>query len=135
MLNLKTLAAADTYALHLRNEVDEPLYDDGQPVEIVVYGPGTKQWQRAKSAHENRLLQRLQRKGKAAEMTPDEKARTNAEFLTDITAEVRRLAYEDLTGRDMLLGLYSDPAIGFIAEQVHRAVHDWANFSKGSAKS
>ena len=40
-----------------------------------------------------------------------------------------------LTGRELFHAVYSDPSIGFIAEQVAKFSGDWANFSKGSAKS
>jgi hypothetical protein len=30
---------------------------------------------------------------------------------------------------------YSDPSIGFITEQVNKAISDWANFTPQSAKT
>ena len=133
-LELKQLAANDTGVLELRNGDDSPLMDGDKPVTVTVYGPGSRQYTAAKSAQQNRLVAKLQR-GKAATDTPEEKARHEAEFLAAITHSMDGLAYGDLTGRELHLAVYSDPAIGFIGEQVAKFAADWANFSKGSAKS
>lgn len=137
-LNIKALAAVDTHTLHVRGADDELLYDgdgdDRQPVEIVIYGPGTKQYRKAKSDQENRIVARLQKRGAAAQ-TPEARAREQAEFLADVTAEIRQMSYpgddgQPLTGRDLAVAIYRDPGIGFIADQVHQVAHNWANFSK-----
>jgi len=40
-----------------------------------------------------------------------------------------------LTGIEMFKQAYLDPSIGFISEQVNKAINDWANFTKGSDKT
>jgi hypothetical protein len=139
MLNLKTRAAADTAVLELRDLDDSPLtFTDGkgkvQPVTVTVYGPGSRQYVAAKAAQQTRLVARVQR-GKSLSESPEEQARHQAEFLAATTAAMDGIEYEGLAGRDLFLAVYSDPAIGFIAEQVAKFGADWANFSKGSAKS
>lgn len=134
-LDIKRSAAADTFTFQLLDGADEPLFDDdGKPVKVTVYGPGSKPFAKAKSAQENRIVQRLQRKGRT-DQSPEEKAKQTAEFLADVTVEFSNLDYEGKTGRDLAIAVYSDTSIGFIADQVHKAAHDWANFSTGSAKS
>jgi hypothetical protein len=40
-----------------------------------------------------------------------------------------------LTSAEMFKAVYLDTSIGFIAEQVNKAIGDWANFTKGSVKN
>lgn len=137
-INIKAHAAADTHTLHVRGADDEPLYDgegdDRKPVEIVIYGPGTRQYRKAKSDQENRIVARLQKRG-ATVQSPEARAREQAEFLADVTAEIRCMDYpgedgQPLQGRDLAVAIYRDASIGFIADQVHQVAHNWANFSK-----
>jgi len=134
-LNLKTLAASETGVLELRNGDDTPLTTDaGLPVTVTVYGPGSKAFAAAKAAQQNRLIAKLQRRG-GAEESPEAKAKNDADFLASITVAMDGVDYDGLTGRELFHAVYSDPSIGFIAEQVAKFSGDWANFSKGSAKS
>lgn len=133
--DIKSAAARDTYTFQLCDGEDQLLFDEqGEPVEVTVYGPGSKPFQKAKGAQENRIVQRLQRKGRT-DQTPEEKQRQQAEFLADVTVEFKRLDYEGKTGRELSMAVYMDTSIGFIGDQVHKAAHDWANFSSGSAKN
>lgn len=134
-LNLKTLAASETGVLELRNGDDTPLLqDNGLPCTVTVYGPGSKAFAAAKAAQQNRLIAKLQRRG-GAEESPEAKAKNDADFLASITVAMDGVDYDGLTGRELFHAVYSDPSIGFIAEQVAKFSGDWANFSKGSAKS
>lgn len=133
-LDLDTIAASDTADLHLRAGNDALLYtSEGQKVEVVVYGPGTEQFQTAKSDHENRLLNRMQRRGSKSELSAEEKRRTSAIFLADVTKEFRNVTMRGMTGRDLALAVYQSQPHAFIADQVWKFSHDWANFSKTSA--
>lgn len=134
-LNLKTLAANETGVLELRNGDDTPLLqDNGLPCTVTVYGPGSKAFAAAKASQQNRLIAKLQRRG-GAEESPEAKAKNDADFLASITVAMDGVDYDGLTGRELFHAVYSDPSIGFIAEQVAKFSGDWANFSKGSAKS
>lgn len=134
-LNLKTLAASETGVLELRSGDDTPLLqDNGLPCTVTVYGPGSKAFAAAKAAQQNRLIAKLQRRG-GAEESPEAKAKNDADFLASITVAMDGVDYDGLTGRELFHAVYSDPSIGFIAEQVAKFSGDWANFSKGSAKS
>lgn len=142
-MKIKDIAVLDTHRLHLRDAEGELMYevdahgqpDETKPVVAVIYGPGTKQYRKAKADQQNRAIGLLQRKG--AKQTPESIAQQTAEFLADITAELHHLDADDddgepLAGRDLFVAVYRDPKIGFIADQVHAAVHDWANFSRAS---
>jgi hypothetical protein len=39
-----------------------------------------------------------------------------------------------MAGYEMFKAAYLDPGIGFISEQINKAVGDWANFTQGSSK-
>ncbi|MDD2742325.1 MAG: hypothetical protein PHV02_08630 [Rhodocyclaceae bacterium] len=135
MFNLKTLAVADTSELHLRSATDELLYDaTGKPLTITVFGPGSKAYAKAASAQQNRMIDKLKRKGRS-EQTPEQKAQEQADFLASITVSFTNFEYgSGLNGFDMYQAAYADTEIGFIAEQVGKHVGDWANFTKTSAK-
>lgn len=133
MFEITSLAAKDTFTHNLVNANDEPLLDaDGKPISVTVYGPGSKPYQRANAERSQRLMKRMQRKGKL-ELSAEEQARENAAFLAACTVSFNGWAYKgDATAFE---AAYADPSIGFIADQVSKAIGDWANFSQTSANS
>lgn len=135
MLNIKTLAVKETADIHLRNGDDELLFDkDGKPLTITVYGPGSKAYARAQADSQNRMIDKLKKKGKT-DQSAEQKALEQAEFLAACTVSFNNFDYEGLAGFDQFKAAYADPSIGFIAEQVGKHISDWSNFTTGSAKS
>lgn len=131
MLNILTRAVAELLTFELADADDSPLVDDaGRPVTCTVHGPGSRRHQQAQQRKSDKLLNKMVR-GKP--LTSEEQQRSQSEFLADITESID-LAYDDLDGRDKLVAIYSDPAIGFIRDQVERKVGDWGNFKQGSPK-
>lgn len=131
MLNIRTRAVAETLTFDLTDADDAPLVDDaGHPVRCTVYGPGSRRFQQAQQRRQDRLMEKAVRR-KA--MPAEEQARVQAEFLADITESID-VAYDDLDGREKLIAIYSDPAVGYIRDQVERKVSDWGNFKQGSPK-
>ncbi len=121
--------------LPLMGPDDQPLIIDGVPATVTLYGPGSKPFARAQAAQQNRLVDKLKRKGKA-DATAEDKAREQAEFLAGCTKQFSaNVKYDDLTGNDLALAIYADASIGFIAEQAGKHLGDWANFRQPSAKS
>lgn len=137
-LDIRSRAVLERIDVDLVDETDTPLLaDDGRPCRASIHGPGSKRYVQAQARRQSRLMAKLQR-GKQLAETGDEQLRSQAEFLADITDSID-LDYKDdsgalLTGRDKLIAIYSDPSIGFIAEQITRKAGDWGNFSKGSPK-
>lgn len=127
MFEITTLAARDTFVHELTNANDEPLRDaEGNRLSVTVYGPGSKAYQKANAERTQRLMKRMQRKGKA-DMSAEEQTRENALFLAACTVSFNGWAYHgDATAFE---AAYADPSIGFIADQVAKAIGDWANFS------
>ena len=135
-MDITQFAVSETGILHLRDANDEPMVgEDGQPMTITGYGPGSREYNRAQAAQQNRLIRKLQRKGKTDE-TAEQKIREQAEFLADCTKEFSsNIMLGDLKGRELFLGVYQESKVGFIAEQFNRWLNDWANFKQPSAKS
>lgn len=136
MFKIESIGVAETSDLHLRSATDELLYDDkGKPLTVTVCGPGSKTYAKAAAAQQNKAIEKLKRKGKL-DQSAEDKAREQACFLAAVTVSFNNFGYgSGLEGAEMFKAAYADTAIGFVAEQVGKHVGDWANFTKGSAKS
>ena len=134
-MDLRTFAVEETGVLHLVSASDEPLHDaEGKPLTVTLYGPGSRHYARAQAVQQNRMIDKLKRKG-ASNQTAEEKAREQAEFFAMCTKEFSaNIEYEGLSGDALFKAVYSDTSIGFIAEQVGKYLGDWSNFTKGSSK-
>lgn len=132
MFDISKLAVKETTVIELETPDGEPLLDEnGKVLSVTVYGPGSKQFQRAQGKRNRAILEYVRKGGK--KMKDDEQRELDAEFLADCTASFNGFVYKDLTGYDMFKAAYLDPSIGFIAEQVNKAIGDWANFTNKSA--
>lgn len=136
MFEITSVAAKDTFTVNLLNANDEPLLDDqGEPISITVYGPGSKTHQRAQARLNQRYIDRAAKKGGKVKLSAEEQMKEQAEFLAACTHSFNGFAYQGAATPEAILAAYSDPSIGFIADQVAKALGDWANFSTSSAKS
>lgn len=135
MTDIKRFAVEETSVLALLGPDDAPLVgDDKLPMTVTLYGPGSKSYARAQAAQQNRMIDKLKRKGKA-DQSAEDKAREQAEFLAGCTKEFSaNIEYEGLKGEALHKAVYADTSIGFIAEQVGKHLGEWSNFSKGSPK-
>ena len=133
-MDIRKFAVEPTSRLHLRDAADELMYADDdptKPIVAIVHGPGSKQYAKAQAAQQNRIIDKLKRKGKT-EQSADQIAAEKAEFLADCTAGFENLDYDGLTGAELARAVYGDTSIGFIADQVAKWMGDWSNFTKGS---
>lgn len=134
-MDIKKLAVAPTKRLHLRDAADQLIYADTEktmPVCVNLYGPGSKEYVRAKAAQSNRLMDKIRRKGKF-DQTAEQNAAENAEFLTACTASWENLEYGHITEANALsMAVYSDESIGFIADQITKELNEWSNFTRPS---
>jgi hypothetical protein len=135
MFEITSIAAKDTFTLPLVNGNDEPLRDAaGAALSVTVYGPGSKAFAAAQAARNQRMLDRMANKSRVR-INADEKADESAEFLAACTVSFNGWGYQGAADAPAILAAYRDPTIGFIADQVSKAVGDWANFTKGSSAS
>jgi hypothetical protein len=134
MFDISTLAVKETAVVDLESPDGERLLDDaGNPITITVYGPGSRQYQKAQSVRNRAILEYVRKGGK--KMKDDEQRELDADFLATCTASFNGFTYKDFTGYEMFKAAYLDASIGFISEQVNKAIGDWANFTKASDKT
>ena len=131
-MDIKKFAVTPTARLELRDASDELMTNEqGQVLAVNLYGPGSKQYAKAQAAQNNRIVDKLKRKGKA-DQTAEQIASEKAEFLADCTESFENLEYDSLTGRALFMAVYSDITIGFVADQAAKHIGDWANFTQKS---
>lgn len=134
-MDIRKLALVPTAVLHLQDANDEPIYADAKmekPVQIHLYGPGSKQFAAAEARNNRKIVESMSsRRGK----NKLDQAELRVDFLVSITKEFENIEYEGLTGEDLYRAVYSDNTLRFIADQVHAFVHEASNFTKSSPKS
>ncbi len=134
-MNIKRFAVEPTKKLHLRDASDQLMYDDEEktlPMIVNLYGPGSKQNAKAKAAQNNRIMDRLKRKGNI-EQTAEQAAAETAEFLSACTESWENVEYDQITELNALsMAIYTDKSIGFIADQVAKELNEWSSFTKPS---
>lgn len=137
MKDIRQFAVETAGTLHLRDGNDELMYADAenqQPITVDLYGPGSKQHARAQAAVQNRMMDRMKRKGKS-DLTAEQKLEEDARFLADCTKGFSNLEYDQLTGDALFMAVYMDKTLGFIADQAAKFIGDWANFTRASTKA
>lgn len=137
-MDIRTLAVEPSKKLHLRDANDQLIYADEAktlPVCVNLHSPGSKTYAKAKASQNNRLLEKLKRKGKF-EQSAEQSAAETAEFLADVTESWENMQYGSIIEtRALSLAVYTDESIGFIADQVNKELGDWSNFTKHSKAS
>lgn len=138
MFDITKTSVEETAELELVGPDESPLIgEDKKQCTITLYGPGSEPFERAAAKRQNRLVDRLKRKGKA-DMSPEEQRAEQAEFLASVTVSFNGFGYPpagEATGKDLFRALYKDRKLGFITDQVQKFVGDWGNFTGGSATS
>lgn len=143
MSSLTKNELVDVSTLHLRDAEDELMYADGpdgqpdlgKPQRIHLYGPGTKQFARAQADRNNRMVERMQRKGKT-KMTADESIQDRADFVAAVTKSMENIDSDHgHTGSDLHMEIYLNPKLGYIAEQAEAHARNTANFKAPSTTS
>ena len=139
-MDIRKFAVEETSVITLNDAADAPMVgEDGKPMTVTLYGPGSKHYARAQAAQTNRMIDKLKRKGKSDE-TDEQKRREQAEFLAACTKEFSpNIEYpngdgKSLTGEALHKAVYAELSIGFIAEQVGKHLGEWSNFKTGSPK-
>jgi len=134
MFDISKLAAKETTIVELESTDGELLVNDqGEPITITVYGPASKQFQKAQGVRNRAILEYVRKGGK--KMKDDEQRELDADFLATCTVSFNGFTYKDYTGYEMFKHAYLDPSIGFISEQVNKAIGDWANFTPAPQKN
>lgn len=138
MFDITSQAVVDTAPIHLKGADGEHLFDGaGKPVRIVIYGPGSKQFAAIEARQTSRAVKRMQdNDGKVAVAPPEQRDAEQAEDLAAITVAFENFTYPpaaDKQGQELFQALYADRRLGYITQQVLKAVQNWGNFKAGSA--
>jgi hypothetical protein len=136
MLNISTLAAAASAAIHVKNSEGEPLYDGDKPVRIIVHGPGSRAYSTVESRQTARAVKRMNdNEGKITVASAEERRAETAEDLAAVTIAFENFTHGDgqLQGEDLFKAVYADQSLGYITKQVTKFIGDWGNFRPGSA--
>lgn len=135
MFDITSQAVTDTATIHLKSAAGELLFADEartMPVQIVVYGPGSKAFGLVEARQSSRAVRRMQdNDGKITVAPFEDRVRETAEDLATLTVRFENLSYPpagDVQGAELFAALYADQSLGFIAKQVTRFLSDWGNF-------
>ena len=147
-MDIRSKAVESSSWLHLRDSSDELLYEtkrgevDGEPadvpdldrpVRVHLHSPGSKSFSRAQAAKQNRMMEKLRKKGKISD-SAEQQIEESSQFLTECTIEWENMSYDQLQGAHMSKAVYSDSSIGFIPEQVSKHLGEWGNFTRTAPK-
>lgn len=122
-----------TSRLELELPNGAPMLWDGKPVAVLLYGPATDEYAKARAAMEKESAARVFRAmgaNKNKKKSGEDDAEADAKFLTAITAEFENFPYPG--GAQ---AIYREPRLNYIGNQVRTHVNDLGNFFKESAKS
>lgn len=139
-INLRIFAIAATGTMPIRDAAGVPQFaEDGEtPLTITMHSPGSRVYQRAKHAADQRNNERVMARmqGKAADkQSAEEKAAERAELLAACTISINGADLDGETGHDAFKKLYSDPELGHIADDADKFLGDRGNFKKVSSPS
>jgi len=132
--DISKLAVSATSTIDLEDPTGEALLNDsGDVISVTIYGPGSKQYQKASGVRNRAVLDHVRKGGK--KLKDEDQREMDADFLAACTVSFNGFTYKDFNGYEMFKQAYLDPSIGFIAEQVNKAIGDWSNFTQGSSKT
>lgn len=138
--NIRSLAILATATMPLRDVSGEIQCDDqGNELSITFHSPGTKPYQKAKHAAEERnstrVFGRMQGKSETKQSAED-KLKERAEFMAAVTVSFNNFdADNDKRGHEMFKSVYADIELGHILEDGEKFVNDRGNFCKPSEKT
>lgn len=134
-MDIRKFAVSPRGRLHLRDASGKLMYtDDQKPIAVNLYGPGSRENANAQTARANRMVDKIKEQNKS-EQTTDQRIEDGAEYLADCTHSFENLDYKGLQGRDLIVAVYSDLTLGFIADQCASYIGRWENFTKASPQS
>lgn len=124
-MDISKLSVSETAEVELTLVSGEPMVDEkGNRCSVTIYGPGSKEYQKAQANKNRQLMEAMRKKGSR---NIDQRA-LDAEMLAAVTVSFNHFTYGELKNRAMIEAAYRDPAIGWMAEQVGAALGDWETF-------
>lgn len=117
-----------TTFLQLTHPADgSKLEDNGKPVGVNVFGPGTSQFARAQRKLQNAALRRQAKGGK---VEPEVLRKEMDTFLTEVTSSFVNLTLGGVAmeSQEDFRAFYADPRFGWVRSQVDEGLSDNSNF-------
>ncbi len=128
-------AVEETKTITINDANNVPMVgDDGHDVVFEIYGPGSKQYAKAQSKKTARIMNLAKQQAKI-QGNPELDAIEDANFFADIVKTSPSNIGDDfpgLSGRQLLIALFTTRSLGFICEQINREISAWSNFIKPS---
>lgn len=132
-MDISKIAVAERAPIHLKGPDGELLFDNGKPVRIHIYGPGSAKFAEIEQLQNERLVTRMrENEGKLPPIPVDQANRERAEDLAELTIQFENLSAGELQGKELFQAVYLNRAVGFIAQQMQVAVGKWGNFKESS---
>jgi hypothetical protein len=131
MFNLKKLAIEPTGNMPVCDAAGNEVVDDaGQPLSITFHSPGTKQFQKALHAFNERKSGGLKSLmgGKSEKTDPAEDTNALADFLAAVTISFNNFDYEGKVGHAAYRAAFADIEIGHVAEDANKYLGKRGNF-------
>ena len=140
MFDIAKEAVVETGTIHVNNAAGEPLYADAErkkPVQIVVYGPGSKA-AAIVQARQNAAVRKNMQENDGTFIPPsiEDREKAFAEDLATLTVSFENFDYSPAGGAkgvELFRAVYSDPKLKFIANQVNKFIGDWGKFKPASS--
>jgi hypothetical protein len=129
MFKIESLSLAPTTELILKHPATgEVVGEEGAPVTFVLYGEAARQYGIAV----DKMTRRNKKRAQNSDTTYVETIANSAEFLADLTVEVKNMEYNGapLDNREAFVALYNDKGLGWIRSQVSDAVVSVESFLK-----
>ncbi len=133
MSSIKKLAIDSTGTMLVRDAAGELVSDENGQWSITYYSPGTKPFQKAKHAFDEKRSNSItaMMTGKSdAKRTAEDDNRELAEFLAAVTVSLNGFDYEGGKGFESIKAMYMDLEIGHIAIDANKYLGDRGNFVK-----
>lgn len=130
MASIKKLAITKTGVFMVRDAAGKLVEDEQGPWSITVHSPGTKEFQKAKHAYDekrsNALAAIMGRED--TKRSPEDDAKDVAEFLAAVTVSFNNFDYEGQKGHEAYKKAYMDMEIGHVADGLNKFLGDRGNF-------
>lgn len=133
MASLKKLAIQPTGTMPVRDAAGAVVTnEDGSEWSITFHSPGTKQFQKAFHAFNEKKSGGLSAiiRGKDDKKDPAQDVNDLAEFLAGVTISFNNFDYEGRDGHAAFRAAYADIEVGHVAEQANKFLGDRGNFWK-----
>lgn len=130
MSSIKKLAIQATGEFTVRDARGDVVEENGAPWTITVHSPGSKQFQKAKHAFDEKRSNSItaMMTGKSEKRTAEDDTKDTAEFLAAVTISFNGFDYEGRQGFEAYKAAYMDTEIGHVAEGLNKFLGDRGNF-------